>query len=368
MRVLHVYKDYAPVVGGMENHIRLLAEAQARQGHDVTVLVTSQQHRSNSEVIGGVRVVRAARLFTLSSAPVSLSLFGELRAAQPDVTHLHSPYPVGEAAWLAGGRPPLIVTYQSDIVRQRFLGTLWSPWLRRLLASADRILASSPRYAETSPFLQPNRERVEVVPLGIEPDRFRGIDRQAARARLAPIGDRPLLAFVGRLRYYKGLHVLLEALALLPDVGLLVAGTGAEGKHLHRQAEQLGVERRVIWLGDVSEEDLPLVYASCDLFVLPSTARSEAYGLVLLEAMAAGRPVISTELGTGTSWINEDGVTGRVVPPGDPNALAEAARLLLSDPQMLSDMGRAASQRVDEKFTADRMVEHIETIYEEVVR
>lgn len=367
MRILHVYKDYYPVVGGMENHIRLLAEAQAAAGHDVTVLVTALGLHGDEEDVGGVRVRRAGRMANVSSAPVSAALFAALREEDPNLTHLHSPYPVGEAAWLAFGAHPVVVTYQSDIVRQRVLGKLWTPWLRRLLARADRILASNPAYVESSPFLRANRDRVTVVPLGIEPVRFECRDRSAARRRFAP-DDGPRIAFVGRLRYYKGLHVLVDAMRRLPEARLLLVGTGPEGLALRRQAEEVGVSERIDWLGDVTDEDLPVVLAAADVFVLPSTARSEAFGIVLLEAMAAGLPLISTELGTGTSWINQDGQTGRVVAPGDPAALAGAINELLVDPALRARMGAAANQRVHDEFTADRMVERVMTVYEEVAQ
>ena len=360
LRILHVYKDYPPVMGGIEYHIRALAEAQAALGHAVTVLVTGAGRRSTIDVENGVRVVRAGRWATVSSTPLSWDLGYQLARQRPDVTHLHAPYPVGEAAWLVAGRRPMVLSYHSDIVRQRLLGALWSPGLRLVLARAARVIAGSPTYADTSPYLRRVRAKVTVVPYGIRTERVAGGDPRAARALY---GAGPNLVFIGRLRYYKGLHVLIDALAELDSVDLLVVGTGGMGDALKAQAAERGVAARVRWLGDVPDDQLATVLAAGDLFVLPATHRSEAFGIVQLEAMAAGLPVVSTELGTGTSWVNQDGLTGRVVAPGDPGALAAAIRGLLADPETRRRMGIAAQARVAAEFTEARMVERVLAVY-----
>ena len=372
MHILHVYKAYPPVIGGMENHIRTLAEAQVRAGHRVTVLVVNQGRRTVREEAAGVQVIRAGRLGHVSSAPLSLALPALLRRQAPHVTHLHAPYPVGEAAWLAVGRSPMVLTYQSDIVRQRFLGRLWAPGLRRVLGRADRVLATSPAYVASSPFLRRVAERVTVVPLGIDTARFAAVNTAAVNTTAGRAGraGRDLtsrLVFVGRLRYYKGLHVLVDALALLPATRLCVVGRGPMGEALRARARAAGVADRIDWLGDVDDEALPATLAAADVFVLPSTARSEAFGLAMVEAMAAGLPVVSTELGTGTSWVNQDGVTGRVVPPGDAPALAGAIRELLADAEARRRMGEAARRRAVAEFDAERMIARVESVYREVV-
>lgn len=363
MHILHVYKDYAPVVGGIENHIGQLARGQVAAGHEVTVLVTAAGRRADDQVVDGVRLLRAGRLATFASTPLSLDLVGSLRRLRPDLTHLHIPYPVGEAAWLAVGRQPMVATYHSDVVRQRALGTLWAPGLRRVLAQAARVLATSPNYVESSPFLRAVRAKVTVLPLGIDIAPYAALDRATARAKY---GERPTLVFVGRLRYYKGLGVLLAALARVPEAQLLVAGSGPLGESLRTEAVALGLADRIQWLGDVPESDKPTLLAAGDVFVLPAVARSEAFGLVLLEAMAAGLPLVTTELGTGTSWLNVHGETGLVVPPQDPSALAAALTQLLGDAGRRAAMGEAGRRRVAAEFTEARMVARVLAIYDEV--
>jgi rhamnosyl/mannosyltransferase len=363
MRVLHVYKGYPPVVGGIENHLQALAEAQAAAGHEVTVLVTDPSRHTTAATVGAVRVVRAARLATVASTPLSLALVAALARLRPDVTHLHVPYPVGEAAWLLVGRRPMVLTYHSDVVRQRLLGRVWAHGLRRVLARADRVLATSPSYVESSPFLRRVRERVVVVPLGIDAGRFSPRAAAAGEPEAAP----PVLVFVGRLRYYKGLDVLIDALVELPGVCLWVVGSGPMEQAWRARAQARGVAARVRWWGNVPDERLPGLLAAADAFVLPATARSEAFGIALIEAMAAGLPAVTTELGTGTSWVNQDGVTGIVVPARDAPVLAAGIARLLGDRRGRAAMGRAARARVLAHFTREQMVARVEQVYREVV-
>jgi rhamnosyl/mannosyltransferase len=363
LAILHVYKDYAPVIGGIENHVGQLARAQAAAGHTVTVLVTDPAGGGRVAVEQGVKVSRARRLATVASTPLSWDLARQLAAQRPDLTHLHVPYPVAEAAWLARGRPPLVVTYHSDVVRQRALGALWAPGLRRLLQRAARVLATNPNYAASSPFLRRvEAGRLAIVPLGIDPAPF-----EAARERAGwPATDGSRLVFVGRLRYYKGLEVLLAAMPSLPGVTLTVIGDGPEGPALAAQAAALGLEARVRWLGSLPDEALPAQLAAADTYVLPAVARSEAFGIVLLQAMAAGLPLVTTELGTGTSWVNRHGETGLVVPPRDPAALAAALQALQADAARREALGRAGQARVRAEFTETAMVQRVEAVYREL--
>jgi glycosyltransferase involved in cell wall biosynthesis len=370
MRILHLYKDYCPVLGGIENHIRVLAEAQVHRGHDVTVLATSQGWRGEVRTLNGVTVVLAGRLGTIASTPLSLSLFRRLRRIEADIVHLHFPHPPGEIAQLLLGRAGgTVLTYHSDIVRQRRLLRVYDPVLRRVLAGADRILVTSPVYAETSPYLRDVRDKCTIVPIGINVEHFQsgGAAKAALRARWGLPADRPVAVFVGRLRYYKGLDYLLRALPLVPDVHLLLVGGGPMWDRAHALAASLGLMDRVVFTGDVGEMELPGCYLAGDLFALPSHTRAEAFGTTLVEAMAAGLPVISTRIQTGTSWVNQDGVTGIVIPPCDPSALADAIRTLVANPATRHAMGQAGLSRARDLFQASTMVEAVEGVYREVL-
>ena len=360
MRILHIYKDYFPVLGGIENYVKVLAEAQAAAGYDVTVSVCAPGLRSDRSERNGVRLLRSGRLTTLASMPISLRQPLAIAFEEAEIIHVHSPYPLGEAsAWLLRRRIPLVITHHSDVVRQRRLLAFYAPVLRRVLRHAAAIIATSPPYIESSPWLRPVRDKCRVVPLGVDARRFHPPER--------PFEGPPTLLFVGRLRYYKGLGTLLQALSRLPDVRLDVVGTGPMEKRWRDLAVELGVAPRVRFLGEVDDAHLPQHYHRAHLFVLPSNARSEAFGGVLLEAMASGLPCVSTELGTGTSWIVQDGTTGRVVPPRDPRAMAEAIADLLADRARLRAMGRAARARVEARFTLERMIADVEAVYRDVL-
>jgi glycosyltransferase involved in cell wall biosynthesis len=364
MRVLHVYKDYPPVIGGIENHLRLLAEHQARRGLDVTVLVTSRGPATTESRENGVRVIRAARWGEILSTPVSPRLVSWLPRLPADMTHLHFPYPLADVGHLLFGRArATVVTYHSDIVRQRIAGWAYRPLVARLLDRADRVIATSPAYRESSPALRRVREKCAIVPMGVETAAW------AARPGVDEIRRRfpgPIVLFVGRLRYYKGLEYLIEAMQDVPAT-LLVGGDGRLRARLEAQARASRASGRVTFLGDVPQDRLASYYAAADVVVLPSSQRSEAYGMVLVEAMACGTPVISTELATGTSFVNRSGETGLVVPPRDPRALAEAIRSCLGDPAALRRMGDEGRRRVRAEFEAGTMVDRVLSVYEEAL-
>src|SRR5437764_629004 len=242
---------------------------------------------------------------------------------------------------------------------------------RRLRESAGvdaQILATSPQYKASSPWLRRHRARCRVVPLGIDQQRFRHPDAatltlaQTLRARYGP----NLLHSHGVFRYYKGLRYLVEALALAPEGRLLLTGTGPEEKALRAQVAAAGLEERVHFAGAVSVADLPAYYRAADLYVLPAVARSEAFGMSMVEAQASELPCISTELGTGTSYVNMNGVTGLIVPPAAAGALAHAIRHLLADGDMRRAMGRRAQARAADLFAIDPHPAPLSAIYDEV--
>lgn len=368
MHILHVYKDYFPVVGGIENHIRALAEAQARRGHTVTVLVTERGPQTTEAEINGVRVIKAGRLATVASTPLSPDFARRLAGLRPDLTHLQSPYPVGELAqWLAGRGRPYVLSYQADVTRtsQRLIMGLYGPLYRAILAGAARVLATTPNFARTSPYLRHVASRIRVVPLGVDVSRF-APDGPALVD--APADGAGTLLFVGQLRHYKGVDDLLRALPAVPGKPrLLIAGDGPLRAEWQALSASLGLAERVRFLGNVPDADLPALYRSADVFVLPSTSRAESFGTVLVEAMASGRPCLTTEIGTGTSYVVQDKLTGLVVPPRAPEALAAALGRLLSDPIWRAQLGAAGRARALAEFALATMVDRVEHVYAEAL-
>ncbi len=380
MNILHIYKDYYPVLGGIENHVRVLAEAGVARGHDVTVLVTSRDRHTQREELNGVKLIKTSRWINISSAPISPAMFLEARklARTADIIHLHFPYPLGEMARLfSGSRAKTIITYHSDIVRQKMLRVVYQPFLWRVLRQADRIIATSRRYCDTSPYLSRFKSKCSIIPLGTDVAQFTRLKLETVadlRSSLllygctAPQSPQFILLSVGRLRYYKGLDDLICALPQIPNAKYVIVGDGPMYDAWQQLARSVGVADRVLFVGEVSDAELPYYYTACDLFVLPANARAEAFGTVIVEALAAGKPVISTEVGTGTSWVNVHGQTGLVVPPHDPPALASAINQLLGDDQRRQQLGRAAQARAYEEFTVERMIDRVYAEYDRLLR
>lgn len=359
MHILHVYKDYHPVLGGIENHVRVLAEAQAGLGHQVTVLVCNPGGLNSSERLNGVEIVRARRLATIWSMPISIHqplLLGRLK---PDIVHVHSPYPLGEAsAHLFRHAARLVITHHADVFRQRRVMPVYAPILRRVLARSDAVIATSPNYVGSSPWLRPIADHCRVIPLGVDEQRFHAAGTTA--------GNRSQLLFVGKLRHYKGLDVLLRALAEMPGATLDVVGDGPMRTPWEDLSLELGLADRVHFHGEIDDQQLPAQYQRARILVLPSTSRAEAFGTVLLEAMASALPCVATELGTGTSWVVRDGETGLVVPPANGPALKAAIQSLLDDESRSRAMGDAGRSRVERDFTRAAMITQTMALYDEI--
>jgi rhamnosyl/mannosyltransferase len=360
MKILHVYKDYHPILGGIENHVKTLAEAETAVGHQVTVLVTNPGGQVTHEVVNGVRLIRAGRLATVASTPLSLTMPFHLARQAPDVTHLHFPYPIGEASqWLLGRGRPYVITYHSDVVKQQAILRFYRPLLWRVLRGAARILPTSENYIQSSDYLRPLAAQCTAIPLCVEAEPFQ------TATPLIPPAALPTLLFIGRHRYYKGVGDLIKAMPQL-QARLLIGGDGPLRAEWEQLAQACGVAERTQFLGNISDEDLPRLFASADVFVLPANARSEAFGKVLLEAMATGLPCVTTEVGTGTSFVVQDGVSGFVVPPENPPALAEAINRLLADVDLRRQMGQAGQERGLREFTGGTMVERVTAVDEAV--
>jgi len=351
-RLLEVTKAFYPVIGGVEKTVYDLATL-ASDEFDVTVLAVSENRRSSTETVNGFSVCKVGKLAKVFSAPLSLQYIPKFRelVRSADIIHLHSPYPLGELALhLTRVKVPIVVTYIFDVVRQRILAPVYNPLLHAVLRRTNRIVACNPNTPDSSPILRPYRDRISVIPYGIRPEKFVLSDSEQDAVRsLRKSFSRPLVLFVGRLVYYKGAEYLIRAAADV-DADYVIVGSGPLKAKLVGLAGELGIASRARFLDHLPRSEMLAYFHACDLFVLPSVAKSEAFGLVLLEAMACGKPMVTTELGTGTSWINQHGETGFVVPPRDPNALAEAIRRLVSDEPLRRKMGQAAYDRVCRVF------------------
>jgi rhamnosyl/mannosyltransferase len=287
-----------------------------------------------------------------------------IRESRADIVHIHWPHPTALLAYLASGHAGrLVVTYHSDIVRQKILAKLFWPVLRRALERAEAIVVASPNYVESSPVLQKFKAKCRVIPFGVPLEEFDRFDpAEVARIR-ARFGPRIVLG-VGRLIYYKGFEHLVRAMKGT-DAHLLIIGEGPLRGALEDEARRERVSGRVTFLGRV-EDAVPYFHAA-DVFALPSVARSEAFGIVQLEAMACGKPVVNTRLDSGVTFVSVDGVTGLTVPPADSESLAAALDRLLKDPALLASYGRAARARVEREFDLEAMGRSTLRLYEEIM-
>ena len=364
LRVVQLGKFYPPFRGGMETYLQHLSQVLDRHV-DLEVLVANTRYETVRERIDGVRVARLASLGRVRSTSIVPSLPAALRRSGAEVVHVHAPNPMAEVALLGSSlatRARVVVTWHADVVRQRWLGRLYRPVSRRLLARADAICVATPVHVDASPLLRPHAAKCHVCPFGIDIDATVASPDAVAAIR-SRWGGRPIVLGVGRLVYYKGFDVLLDAVRDL-GVTLLLVGEGERRAALEARIAAHGLADRAVLLGE--QRDLAPFFAACDVFVLPSTERAEAFGIVQLEAMAAGKPVVSTRLGTGVDWVNVDGTTGVTVPPGDAAALRAALARLLADPQLRTRLGTAGRRRVEERFTTAQAGAAVLAVYERI--
>jgi len=366
MKILHIYKDYyPPVLGGIETHINALATGMAHR-HEISVLVCGKGWQTTRENLDGVTVVRIGCPIRAFSNPFAPCFPYWLRRLDADILHFHLPLPTATVAWqIARPKGKVIVTYHSDIVRQSWALAAYGPLQQAFLRKAFRILVTSPNYLQSSTHLQSHRERCRVVPLGMDLALFEpneAVIRHATMLR-EQWGSRVVL-FVGKLRYYKGLTYLISAMKSV-NATLVLVGGGPLETQLRRQAQEEGISERVVFVGDMERDQLPSYYYACDLFCLPSIYRSEAFGLVQIEAAACAKPVVSTALASGVPYVNQHEKTGLIVPPQNPEALAQAINTLLDDPALSQRMGSYARERAFREFTLEKMLERVESIYEE---
>ncbi len=368
MRVLHFYKTYFPdSVGGVEQVIRQMCVGTGRLGITNQVLSLSRDRRLEPFDYEGHTVHRVPLNFEVASNAVSVQAIGKLArmAAEADVVHYHFPWPFMDLAhFIARIDKPTVVTYHSDIVRQKALLKLYQPLKHRFLESVDTIVATSPNYLASSAVLDGYRDKTRVITFGLDKSSYPEPDQARLDHWRARVGPKFFL-FVGVLRYYKGLHILLDAVAGT-DYPVVIVGAGPIEAELKAHAERLGL-KRVQFVGAVDDLDKAALLKLCYAVAFPSHLRSEAFGISLLEGAMYGKPMISSEIGTGTTYINVHGETGLVVPPSDHEALRAAMTRLWHDPQMAQEMGQRAEARYWQLFTSAQMADNYARLYQELV-
>jgi len=366
MKILQINKLYFPWVGGVEKVVQQIAEGlDKKNDFEIEVLCCDHKKKGKEEIINGVKVHRASSLGIFWGLPISFGFFRLFKklSKEVDIIDFHQPFPLGDLAiFLFKPKAKLVVHYHSDIVRQRVFNFLVRPLINHTLKKAKKIIVSNPNLVKNSPYLQKFQEKCEVIPFGVDLAKFEKFDEREVENLKKKYNN--FVLFVGRLNYYKGVRYLVDAMKRV-ETNLVIIGDGPQKNFLEKKIKKLGIEEKVFFLPFMERKELINFYKSCKVFVLPSIFKSEAFGLVLIEAMAAGKPVISTELGTGTSFVNQDGVTGFVVSPKDNKSLVSALKKIIENKNLTQEFGQNAQKRVRKEFSLEKMLKRTEKIYQE---
>ena len=369
MKVLHVYRTYFPdSQGGLEEVIRQICLSTLEHGVDSRIFSLSVDPSPGFIDSDEGQIVRVKRTFEIASCGFCFGGLAEFRrqVEWADIVHYHFPWPFADIMHAVAGYPrPSIITYHSDVVRQRLLMVLYRPLMLHFLGTMDRIITTSPNYYATSDVLSRFSNKVDIIPIGIDRESYPVVDDESeSLQRVEAEYGRGFFLFVGVLRYYKGLHILLEAIKDAP-YRVVIVGSGAMESELREQARELNLEN-VQFSGYVDDETKMALFTLCRSVVFPSYMRSEAFGVTLLEGAMCGKPLISAEVGSGTSHINIHERTGLVVTPGCPASLREAMDTVYHRPLVAEEMGKQAYDRYQELFTGFSMGESYAKVYEEV--
>ncbi|WP_354634712.1 glycosyltransferase [Planktothricoides raciborskii] len=364
---------YFPRIGGIEIVVQQLAEGFAQQFNDSSYVVTcSKDFQTYSEKRNGVSIISTGTLGRIASLPISPSYPFHLLQQTGDILQLHEPFLLGGMTYLTFLKQAkkrfkrLVVWWHSDIIRQKALAPLYTPLLNAVLHEADAIIVATPKHITSSKFLGDFSSKCHVVHYGVDISKFKEtLESETKAAYWREKYKKPIILFTGRLVYYKGVKYLVSAMENVPDAHLIIVGKGP----LREELEEIAVKcpNNVSFIPFLSEEDLIAMYKACEIFVLPSVENSEGFGIVQIEAMSCGKPVITTDLETGVTYVNQHGKTGLVVPKCNSQALTDAINELLANSAIRSEMGEVAQSRVIKEFTVEGMVDKTLDVYNKIL-
>lgn len=373
IKVLQLGKQYHPHLGGIEKTMQQMAEG-IQDKVDSYVLATQDKGEAYNAIINGVPVHYAKSWGIVASMPISFDLIMYLRkhSSEYDIIHLHMPFPLGDLACLLSGfKGKLILYWHSDVVRQKKMMLFYKPLMNWTLKRADAIAVATQGNINGSPYIKRFEKKCVLIPFGLRKEWEEKSDKYwiSRLDHKGDINEKLHLLFIGRLVYYKGCDILINAMAKLKElpIDLTIIGSGAMEEELKKRTIQLGLGEKVNFKGRVSDEEMEREITNCDVFVFPSVANSEAFGLVQLEVMAYGKPVINTSLATGVPWVSLNGVNGLTVPPLNSQALADAIRWMWENPAGRREMGINARERVKSEFNHEKMIGQILELYNSLV-
>lgn len=358
MKILHLGKKYYPDKGGIESVTKYLAEGMVKRGYCCTVICFTSTSPTRLEMLSGVSVYKIHTRLILKSQPLSLKYFyhSALQCLKSDIVHLHAPNILGMITAIIFSRKKLVLHWHSDIINKGIFGVLVKPIEYYCAKIATKIIATSSNYVEHSNVLKRFKKKVSIVPLGVDLDQF---------SSNFNLRRRKTVLAVGRLVKYKGFEFLIKAFKNVEeDADLIIVGNGPEEERLKTLSCKLQINNRVFFRGNINDKELKLLFKTSHLFCLPSISKSEAFGVVLLEAMASGLPIISSDIiGSGISWVNENMVSGIKVRPKNINDLSKAIDLLLKDKKLRLKLARGAKSRVRKLFDNKNNIKKTLKIY-----
>jgi len=370
MRILQACKYYYPYVGGIETVVKNMVDGLSNYDDvDIKVFATQKLGEQPAvDYIDGVEVTRVKNSAVIASMPISFQYKTGLcqHMQDADIVHFHMPFPLAEFSSLSCQyEGKIVATWHSDVVKQTKLLKIYKPFMKKFLDRTDCIIVASQNNIDSSTVLKEYEKKCAIIPFGIDVD---SVKESKVQNVLKGRKDRVKILFVGRLVYYKGVDILLNAFKKVRGADLFIVGEGPLRDEMMTLSKDLGVEERAFFLGRLTEEELDSAFNECDFFVLPSVERSEAFGMVQLEAMLRSKPIINTNIGTAVSFVSIDGVTGFTVEPKDSKAMAKAMQKLIDDKELREELGRNACQRVYDQFTSQKMVNSIYELYKNLLR
>lgn len=376
MRILQVSKMYPPKIGGVERVVQQIAEG-LNDKTDMQVLVCQEKGKASDEPYEGVKVHRSGSLGVFLSMPLSFSFIRDVRkfSKSADIMHFHMPFPLGDLAFfLSGYKGKVVIWWHMEIVRQKKAMAIYRPMMMKFLERADLIMVATEGHVKGSEVLQQFKDKIVAIPFGLD-DAFlvkslASITKQNSTEATSKPSTSTNFLFIGRLVYYKGCDVLLEAFAKMEnkEAHLTLVGGGPMKEELETMAKTYGIEDRVHMMGSLPYNDLLQQIADCDVFVLPSSERTEAFGIVQIEAMAYGKPVINTNLPTGVPYVSLHEKTGLTVEPKDVKGLSDAMDRLANDSDLRLTFGKRARARVEDEYRLSSVLDRIYAQYEKVLK
>ncbi len=368
MKILQLGKFYPPDIGGIEYFMYDLTEMLNEKGIQCDVLCSNSKKVYEEEKINGYRIYRTKSYGKIASTSISPQMIFKLKSIiqNYDIVHIHFPDPMAVLALIiAYDKNIKIVTHwHSDIIKQKYLKKLFLPFQNWLLEKSDVIISTSPNYIESSEDLKNYENKCIAIPSGLNPDRLI-LDKKIFIRLKNQYKNKKIIYSFGRMTDYKGFEYLIDSANYLSDEYVILIAGGGNNKKYQNMIKSMNLENKVKLLGRIKDEEVGAYYKLCNIFVLPSISRNEAFGLVQCEAMYFGKPVISTNIkGSGVSFVNKNNETGLIIPIKNSKAIADACMKILEDSELYNRFSKNAYYRFQKKFHIQPITDKIIEIYE----